>query len=97
MMVAMTAKTVISTGISSRLRLANRRLSLSTPISMIPVRCSTMNMPPIMKVKKTTWPALIRPFGMASMKSVRPTGVDSTNRKDSASMVVRPLGPGMRS
>jgi hypothetical protein len=76
--VATTAKTTISTGITRIERSAKRRVSLSTATSITPVRRTTMNMPPMMKVKKTTIEASPSPRGTASMKSTRPTGLKST-------------------
>ena len=75
---AITAKAVMSTGISSVRRDAKRRLVRSRAASMMPVRRSTMNVPPMTNVKNTTSEASTSPRGIAVTKSTREVGEDST-------------------
>ena len=91
--VATIANTVVSTGIINTLWLIKRRANLSTAISIIPVFLNTINMPPIIKVKKTISPASIKPFGIIEMKSTIPTGLEEIKWNESASTISRPSGP----
>src|SRR5699024_5567335 len=93
----MDAKTVISTGIIKILLDENLRASLSTATSIMPLSRRTINMPPIISVKKTTSPASTKPLGIAVKNSTAPVGVDSTYVKDSGSTAERPFSNSTRS
>ena len=95
--VAIDANTVTKTGIIKILLLENFLASLSTAISIIPLSRSTINIPPIIKVKKTTSPASIKPLGIAVTKSIRLVGVASVYLNDSGSTAVRPPSISTRS
>ena len=72
------AKNSDTTGITSRSRPRNDRISEVTPRLSAPVSSTTVNAPPMRKTRKMTSAASAMPRGSATMASKNPTGFGST-------------------
>ena len=85
------AKSIDTSGITSRSRPPNARISEVTPLRSAPVRSTTVNAPPIRNTRKMTSAASAIPRGSATTASNGPTGSGSTSWYVPATTTLRPV------